>query len=224
MQRLPAPIRRMVDRVQSRASIHERILYWAYGPQFRNWCDSNPCECAVDRWELYRSLVEREGLDGPIDYLEFGVAAGASIRWWVENSPHWESTFVGFDSFAGLPEDWLNRPRGSFSTNGESPAITDPRCSFVKGLIQDTLPEWLTGREFRRRTVLHIDVDLYSSTLVVLTQLLPKLKVSDIIIFDEFGVELHEYRAFVDATTAYPLRFAPLYRTANFDRVALKVI
>jgi hypothetical protein len=50
--------------------------------------------------------------------LEFGVSAGSSLRWRVENSRHSDSTFVGFDSFEGLPEAWGNWPKGSFSTDG----------------------------------------------------------------------------------------------------------
>jgi hypothetical protein len=144
------------------------------------------------------------------------------LRWWVENNQHPESSFVGFDSFEGLPEDWDGWPKGAFSTEGQLPEISDPRCSFVKGLFQNTLPGWLSARDFARRTVLNLDADLYSSTLMVLTQLLPKLKTDDILIFDEFGSYLHEYRAFSDATTAYQKRFVPVARTHHWGVVALK--
>jgi O-methyltransferase len=88
---------------------------------------------------------------------------------------HPDSTFVGFDTFEGLPEMWGPWPKGSFTADGETPDIVDPRCSFVKWLFQDTLPGWLSGREFPGRTLVHLDADLYSSTLVVLAQLLPKI-------------------------------------------------
>jgi hypothetical protein len=172
-------------------------------------------------------LLERERLDGPIDYLEFGVAQGDTIRWWVENNRHPESRFVGFDSFEGLPEQWEHIPKGTYSTFGKIPEVPDPRCSFVKGLFRDTLPGWLIGRDFPRRTVLHVDADLYSSTLLVLLQVLPRLVTGDIIIFDEFDTYLHEYRALVDATAAYPLGFRALGHTPSVDlywkQVALKV-
>ncbi len=172
--------------------------------------------------EFYRFLVDREGLDGPIDYLEFGVSRGGSIRWWVEANRHRGSTFVGFDTFEGLPEAWATWPEGSFSTNGEIPSIPDERCQFVKGLFQETLPGWLIGREFPQRTVLHLDADLYKSTLVVLTQLLPRLKPGSILIFDEFDDPLGEYRAFHDATAAYMRKFVPVCRTESWVRVAMR--
>jgi O-methyltransferase len=170
---------------------------------------------------MYGYLIKCTGLEGPIDYLEFGVSRGDSMRWWVENSKHPESTFVGFDTFEGIPEAWATWPEGSFSTAGEIPEITDPRCSFVKGLFQDTLPGWLAGREFSRRTLVHLDADLYSSTLVVLSQLLPKLKTNDILIFDEFSSYLDEYRAFADTTMAYQRNFIPLCRAGDWTHVCM---
>ncbi len=170
---------------------------------------------------MYSYLIECATLNGPIDYIEFGVSRGGSMRWWVENNINPESTFVGFDSFEGIPEAWATWPKGSFSANGEIPAIADPRCSFVKGLFQDTLPGWVAGREFSRRTVVHLDADLYSSTLVVLAQLLPKLKANDILIFDEFSAFLDEYRAYADMTRAYQRNFTPLCRAVDWTHVAM---
>jgi O-methyltransferase len=222
MDRVRSPIRNQFDRVRGRSAFHFRLMCWAYGPQFREWCRFHPCEDFAERDELYRFLLDREGLDGPIDYLEFGVSAGSSLRWWVENSRHSDSTFVGFDSFEGLPEDWGNWPKGSFSTDGRIPDIVDSRCNFVKGLFHESVPSWLTHREFTRRVVVHLDADLYTSTLMVLTQLLPKLKQDDILIFDQFASYLDEYRAFIDATQAYGRSFVPIGRTGEFGRVAMK--
>jgi hypothetical protein len=222
MTRLTDAIRDRLDRFRSRPAVHERLLYWVYGPEFRRWCRSRSCEVFTKRLNLYQYLLELEGLHGPIDYLEFGVFKGTSYRWWAENNRHAESSFVGFDSFEGLPEGWSGWAKGAFSTGGQLPEISDRRCSFVKGLFQDTLPRWLTGRDFSRRTVINLDADLYSSTLLVLTQLLPKLRNDDILILDEFSSYLHEYRAFSDATAAYPKGFVPVARTDNWGVVAMK--
>ena len=216
-------IRDLADRSRMRPGVHNRLVHWAHAPEFRRWCQNHSCECLPDRISLYQFILEREGLAGPIDYLEFGVARGASIRWWVEHNPHPDSKFVGFDTFEGLPADWESFPTGAFSAGGEAPAIADARCSFVKGLFQDTLPGWLTGRELTHRVVLNIDADLYGSTLLALTQLLPRLKSGDIIIFDEFNNYLHEYRAFIDATTAHARSFTAIARDGEFAHVAFKL-
>jgi O-methyltransferase len=225
MNRMLLPLRGVLDQIRLRPSLRERIHYWVYGPSFREWSGSHPCEVVPGgRTGLYRYLMEAEGLDGPIDYLEFGVSRGQTIRWWVENNRHPGTTFVGFDTFEGLPESWTVWPQGAFSAGGEIPAIGDERCRFVKGLFQETLPEWLSGREFTRRTILHLDADLYTSTMMVLTQFLPKLRSDAILIFDEFDDPLHEYRAFVDATAAYRREFMPVCRSESWTHVALKAI
>jgi len=221
MNRLVAPIRNLLDRIRIQPAVHDRLRYWTYGPEFRRWCQSRPCKSFVTRTEMYQFLVESQSLDGPIDYLEFGVFQGDSMRWWVANSHHPESKFVGFDSFEGLPEEWRQNPKGTFSANGKVPEISDPRCSFVKGLFHDTVPVWLTGRTFPGRSILHLDADLYSSTLVALTQLLPKLRKNNIMIFDEFSDYFNEFRAYCDATSAYQLGFVPLCRTADWVQVGL---
>jgi O-methyltransferase len=197
-------------------------LYWS--ARYRRWCRENPCPEFPDREMLYESLVQTESLDAAVDYLEFGVWQGAILRWWLGRNQDPRSTFVGFDSFEGLPEDWDGMPRGAFSTGGKVPDIPDPRFQPVKGYFKDTLPGWLRGREFPRKLVVHMDADLYSSTLLVLVHLLPWLKTGDVLIFDEFHSLLHEFRAFCDAVSACPRAFRAVARTGQHAQVALSVV
>jgi hypothetical protein len=70
----------------------------------------------------------------PIDYWEFGVFKGESLKWWRSNIPHPKSRFVGFDTFTGLPERWrATEPEGAFNVYGRLPDIKDSRCSFESG-------------------------------------------------------------------------------------------
>ena len=68
-----------------------------------------------------------------------------------------------------------------------------------------------------------MDADLYSSTLFVLTRLIPYLKRDDILIFDEFGVPTHEFRAFTDIVSSYNIKFEVLGAINNYLQVALKL-
>ena len=183
----PAQARSLYRRLLSSPKFQRATIYLIHESKFEEWTRENPCDESTGRFDLFRSVIDREALHGPIDYLEFGVFQGESIRWWAENNRHPESTFVGFDCFEGLPEDWQSLPKGSFSVSGAIPDIQDPRCSFVKGMFQDTLPGWLNGRGFPRRALVHLDADLYSSTLFVLIHLLPRIKKGDILIFDQFA-------------------------------------
>lgn len=177
-----------------------------------------------NRTALYRHLLETHGLGGAIDYLEFGVAAGASFRWWLENNTHPDSRFYGFDTFTGLPEDFGGGiTAGTFSTGGNVPDVSDSRAAFIPGLFQDTLGPFLDEHDLRRRLVVHADADLYSSTLFVLTQLHSRLKPNDIIVFDEFGVPTHEFRAFTDFVASYRLRYTVLGAVNNYLQTAIRV-
>ena len=91
------------------------------------------------REELYRYVNDTllGNSNQSIDYLEFGVFEGASIRQWCDLNQNASSRFVGFDSFEGLPEDWHSGKRkGAFNTNGKRPEIADTRVSFVAGWFQ----------------------------------------------------------------------------------------
>jgi hypothetical protein len=194
-----------------------------FSSRFRHWRNRNPCPEFPTRTGYFRHLFESQGLDAAIDYLEFGVWEGDSIRWWVEANRHPESTFTGFDSFMGLPTNWEGMPRGSFSTHGQIPEIPDPRCRFIEGLFHETLPPWLAGRNLTRRLVVHLDADLYGSTLLVLLQLMPLLKSGDILLFDELHSYMHEFRALDDALAAYPMELRALARACGWTQVALQV-
>ena len=69
-----------------------------------------------------------------------------------------------------------------------------------------------------------MDADLYSSTIFVLTQLVPFLNKDDIIIFDEFGVPMHEFRAFQDFFNSFYMKFELLSATNNYLQIAIKLV
>lgn len=142
----------------------------------------------------------------PIDYLEFGVHQGDSLLHWASTNGNPKSRFFGFDSFEGLPEHWnRNYPKGCFDMAGEQPRSSDPRVSFIKGWFQDTLGGFLADYSSPEgvRRIIHIDCDLYSSTMYCLTMLDKFLKPGTIIIFDEFGDVQHEFRALGDYMASY---------------------
>src|SRR5262249_24608424 len=112
----------------------------------------------IHRADLYRHV---NGIvDGPVDYLEFGVASGVSFRKWVALNTNPASRFIGFDTFEGLPEDLVlfdhTTPKGFFSRQGQPPVIDDGRVRFEKGLFYDTLRPFLCGFRPLNRLVVHL--------------------------------------------------------------------
>jgi len=175
------------------------------------------------RYDLYKHIIEQEKLD-ELYYLEFGVAEGHSFRWWVNNIKNEKSKFVGFDTFTGLPEKWGFFKQGDMTAEDKFPVVDDDRCEFKKGLFQETLPTFLKNFETDLRKVIHLDADIYSSTLFVLTMMAPYLQDGDILIFDEFNVPLHEFRAFNDFVNSYYIKTRVIGSVNNYYQMAFKVI
>lgn len=205
------------------------IAYWV---QFSRWCWTHPVPPPIngqrveDREGLHEMVIHMEGLDlTPITYLEFGVYRGASLSWWLHRIPHPESRFVGFDTFTGLPEFWrATEPEGHFSTGGKLPNITDSRCSFEVGTFQETLPGFVGRHDLSGKLVIHLDADLFTSTLFVLTTLARVLKRGDILLFDEFSCPLDEYRAFDEFVHSYYLNYEVLGAVQGYTRVGIKIL
>jgi hypothetical protein len=199
----------------------------AYLSRLSRWLREHPCPRNFpEREDLYRYVVESERLDAPIDYLEFGVFQGHSFSWWLANVTHPAATFVGFDSFQGLPDRWGVMPRGAYSAGGRPPEIGDRRCHFEVGLFHETLPGFLRQNPRKRRTVVLHDEDLYGSTLFTLTEMATYLQEDDILILDDFGsarAPTHQFRAFMDFCDAYPVSVEVLAVSSNRSQVALKL-
>jgi O-methyltransferase len=174
------------------------------------------------RYDLYQYIIESEKLD-EICYLEFGVSQGHSLRWWLQNIKNTNSRFYGFDTFTGLPEKWGFFKKGAMSAERDILNINDNRCELVKGLFQDTLQKFLKKFNNKSRKVIHLDADIYSSTLFVLTNIAPFLKKGDMLFFDEFTVPLHEFKAFNDFTNSYYINIEMIGAVNNYFQVAFKI-
>jgi O-methyltransferase len=179
-----------------------------------------------DRLWLYQTVIDEENLNSaPLDFWEFGVFRGESLFWWVDNIRNPDSRFVGFDTFTGLPERWrATEEKGAFNVYGKIPETKDSRCSFQAGLFQDTLLPFATRHDFSRRLVIHLDADLFTSTLFVLTTLARNLKSGDIIFFDNFICSLDEFRAFQDYVASYRVQYEVLGGVQEYLRVCVKIL
>lgn len=76
--------------------------------------------------DFYRYINDQVCGGTAIDFLEFGVYKGHSIRLWSQMNRDLHSRFIGFDSFVGLPESWTKRiNKGAFHVDGAVPQVDD---------------------------------------------------------------------------------------------------
>ena len=176
------------------------------------------------RLTLYQKVFEKENLSSPVNYLEFGVSKGASFKWWIEHNKNPESEFFGFDTFTGLPEDWNVFKAGAMSAGGNFPVINDNRATFIKGLFQDTLSPFLKTFKNDKRKIIHMDADLYTSTLYTMATLHPFIKAGDILFFDEFAVPQHEFLAFKNYVDSFRVSYEVIGAMNNYYFLAVKIL
>jgi O-methyltransferase len=177
------------------------------------------------RYKLYEKVGTSLNLSGArLNYMEFGVASGNSFKWWIKFNTNAESHFTGFDTFEGLPEDWGGYKKGAMSYG--IPQIDDKRADFFKGLFQETLNPFIDKnlQLFDKSVnVIHLDADLFSATIFVLSQLYRFIKKGDIILFDELSVPNHEFQAYKIFTEAFGIKLKPIGAVNNFYQVAFIV-
>jgi predicted O-methyltransferase YrrM len=165
------------------------------------------------------SIAPQEGMA-----LEFGVFEGRSLAVIAEARAGRE--VYGFDSFQGLPEDY--RPhvrRGAFAVD-RRPQVEG--AELVVGWFEDTLPGFLDSHP-GPVDFLHVDGDLYSSAVTVLSLAGPRLRAGSIVVFDEFfnypgwedGGEFRAWAEYLERTGALVEYVA---YTSNNEQVAVRVL
>lgn len=136
------------------------------------------------------SRIAKDGL-----ICEFGVYRGTTINILADLFPF--RTIDGFDSFCGLPEEWRpGYPAGVFSN--PIPSVR-PNVKLHVGWFQDTLPTYVSAVGGVKSSLVHVDCDLYSSSVTCLTHLEDTFVDGTILVFDELwypdNYKDHEYKA-----------------------------
>lgn len=209
--------------------------YFSRLPQFQTWL-RNYVDSQTPKFEertaLYSYLYETQIAGARIDYFEMGVWYGAAIKDWTKLDTNLDSLYFGFDTFEGLPEVWegltADAEIGTFNVGGsiENVRIEDPRVTLIQGLFQDTVPDFLEKRTFAEseKRILHIDSDLYSSALYVLSKFDHVMKSGDIVIFDELS-SMDEFWALTDYIKAYRRDYKVLAHAGDYYQcVAIQFI
>lgn len=181
------------------------------------------------REQIFLSIARFCHINRPIDgyYFEFGCHTARTMKLCWKHTRHlFNWTYIGFDSFEGLPEiEEIDRQqiwaKGRLKTAEEEFVATvtgagmpKDRLITVKGFYDQSLTEELSRRlQPKKAAVVYVDCDLYASTVPVLKFILPFLQPGTIIVFDDWNCfigdpEKGERRAWREFTEANPsLRF-----------------
>jgi hypothetical protein len=154
--------------------------------------------------------------------LEFGVRHANSTRQLAKLA---KQDVHGFDSFEGIPEDWHNEGKGSYSTRGVIPKVPS-NIHLHAGWFDATLPKFLETNAEQARLI-NIDCDIYSSTKTVLDLLAPRIVKGTVIIFDEYIGNEHwredEFKAFQESVKAYGWKYEYLAFSFFTKQVVVRI-
>ncbi len=163
---------------------------------------SHPTRVAklLAQYELYKSIVNLPG-----HVVECGVYKGASLirlaafRDSIENQ--YSRKLVGFDTFGVFPKP--DNPtdaefvEGFVDEGGEGIPVDELRrvlarksytnVELVKGDILETVPQYVADRDELKIALLHIDVDVYEPTKVILEQMFDRVVTGGVIVLDDYG-------------------------------------
>ncbi len=157
--------------------------------------------------ELMQHALSRVTIDGL--YAEFGVNEGGTISYIAKQKP--ACTIHGFDSFEGLPEDWAGNAMaaGFFNRKGRLPKVPS-NVVLHPGWFDATAPKFAADHS-GHLAFLHVDCDLYSSTVAIFDALGARIVPGTVIMFDEYfnypNWKAHEHKAFTEFQVASGKRF-----------------
>jgi hypothetical protein len=159
-------------------------------------------------FELYKSITNLPG-----HVIEAGVFKGASlIRFFtfreILESPH-SRKIIGFDAFGKFPEqdnahdqefvDKFEGAAGEGISANEMEKILNHKgfknFELIKGDISQTIPQYVADNPELKIALLHIDVDVYKPSVVILENLYDRVVKGGVIVLDDYGTVAGETKA-----------------------------
>ena len=203
------------------------VLYERSLEDSANYAEQNMRNAVIffdeSKRKMYDYSISKISFHGLIG--EFGVFEGNAINYIAQQLP--DKKIYGFDSFTGLPEDWVGweYDKGSFNLDGVLPNV-ESNVELVKGYFNDSLPLWVKNNK-EPFTFLIIDSDIYSSACTILDTLGTNQIVSGtLILFDEYfgytGWRSHEFKAWQEFVKKHKIQYE--YLAINHFQVLVKVM
>jgi hypothetical protein len=163
----------------------------------------------LSHYELYNRIVNLPG-----HIAEFGVFKGVSFIQWLTFREILESPFsrrvFGFDMFGEFPKDLTLEADINYSKkHDEISGFGIPKddlgfylekknfqnYELIEGDIMVTLQDFLEKNPQYRFSLVHIDVDVYKPSKVILDLIVPHMVRGGILVFDDYNAVLGETMA-----------------------------
>lgn len=179
---------------------------WEYENGFHLTSDKSRMQKIITHHNIFKKTLKVEG-----DILEFGVFKGNSLIRFAtfRDMYNLNKRIIGFDAFGKFPiqknvDD--NKFINSFEKeSGNGIKLKDLKYylnkkkiknfSLYKGDIQNTIDLYLNEYKSSKISLLHIDVDVYYPTKIILDKLFDKISNNGIILFDDYSIIDGETRA-----------------------------
>ena len=182
---------------------------WDYENGFYLTCETGRIGKFLNHLELYKKIINLPG-----DILEFGVYKGVSLirlisfRDLLEHSN--SRKIIGFDAFGKFP-DKLNLKSdkkfverfeniGGYGISKQDLEIHlknkgTNNYELIEGDIKSTIPKFLKNNPSLKISLLHIDVDVYEPTKIILENLYDRIVKGGILMLDDYGTIAGETKA-----------------------------
>lgn len=182
---------------------------WDYENGFYLTCDTSRIGKLLNHLEIYNKIL---GLPG--DILEFGVYKGTSLvrllsfRSLLENSN--SRKVFGFDIFGKFPDELSMQSDKDFVARFEQEGGHGIAQEELDGLLKnkgfdnfeliggdilETIPRFIEAHPSLKISLLHIDVDVYEPSKVILEQLWNRVVTGGVLMLDDYGTVAGETRA-----------------------------
>jgi hypothetical protein len=166
-------------------------------------------------------------------FMELGVFTGNTFNCIRSSLPN-NIKLYGFDTFTGLPEDWMINDRDILYAKGTFSLDYVPNntynTEFIVGNIEDTIEQFLKTNN-KKISFVHFDMDLYRPTFFALKQMHSYFLNGAVLVFDDFynlpGWENYSFKALLDYVNLYNIEFEPLSTVGWRDgwaSAAIKII
>lgn len=198
-------------------------LKWDYENGFYLTSPLTRISKLLAHYELYKTITHLPG-----HIIECGVYKGASLIRFCTFRELLESPssrkVIGFDAFGKFPrkgdeldQAFIERFEG---IGGEGISSTEleqilalksfSNYELVEGDILQTVPDYLAAHPELKIALLHIDVDVYHPTKVILDTLFDRIVPEGLVVLDDYGTVAGETRAADEFFSDRDVRFQKL--------------